>query len=322
MDTSEIITKEKLDSGTNNETIEGIILLKDCSIQTAKTGSKYLSGNLQSQKTISFKIWGNSPAFEKCKDNLAVNQVCRINGTFNEYNGLLSIVINDVEFLPYEDPTPFMESKYDGEKLAEAIEVFCKNHLSEKGYILMDRIFFSDPVLMRRFSNEFAAMSHHDNCKSGLAAHTYKVLKLLGCVLTVYKNILQDDEGQPDPDKRDLLIIGALLHDIGKIQEMNFGVYTETSFVTHRIIGLEFILEHKHLFIKDYGEMWFKHLEAIIMQHHNEYGEHCKTVYSYVVHLVDNLDSILSLIDQEIPDAAITSVGKTINVRDKRLNLF
>ena len=40
---------------------------------------------------------------------------------------------------------------------------------------------------MTRFKVEFAAMSHHDNCKGGLLAHTYKVLLLMKFVCRQYE---------------------------------------------------------------------------------------------------------------------------------------
>ena len=317
----QMITKEMLENGKDEEVVEGAILIKDFGFQTTKNGNQYIAGNLQSGKVMGYKIWNNSPAFSKIGEEGLVNQVCSITGKFNEFNGVTSVIINNLEVLN-ADISPFLESNYDGDKYLEALITFCEHQLSVKGMYVVNSIFFSDTELITRFKNEFAAMNHHDNCKSGLIAHTCKVLKLLNVVLSTYRNFISDENGALDPNNKDLLIIGALLHDIGKIEEMKYGVYIEDSFVTHRIIGLEFILKHKDLFVANYSEIWFKHLEAIIMQHHDEYGEHCKTVYSFIVHQLDEMDSMMSLIDQEIPGATMTPAGKTIKVHDRRLNLI
>lgn len=317
-----IITKEMLDNGKDKEPIEGEVLFKDYSFALTKNNKEYIQGSLQSGKMIPYKVWHNDIAFEKIKNSGIVNQVCKISGEFNDFNDTVSIIIKDIEVVPNADIGIFLESRYDGDKYLESLKHFCQQHLSVKGYTLMDAIFFGDADLIDRFKTEFAAMSHHDNCKAGLIAHTCKVLKITSCILATYKNLTIGDNGLPDQDKIDLVYIGALLHDIGKIDEMRYGVYVEGSFVTHRIIGLEYILKFKDLFLQNYSEMWFKYLEAIIMQHHNEYGEHCKTVYSYIVHLADDLESDLALIDQMIPDAPVTPVGKTIKPRNNRLNFI
>lgn len=319
-----IITKETVTSGKKGDPIDGIILFKKFEYAETKNGDLYLKGNLQNQENIPYKIWGNAPAFKVVEDNAQtiINTVCHIKGEVDFFNDIYSINIKEIEMLLNEDIAPYLESKYDGDRYLNSLEQFCLKHLSPKGFSIVNTIFFGDSALMDRFKTEFAAASHHDNCKSGLIAHTCKVLKLAACVLSTYSNLTADENGQPDPNKRDLIYIGALLHDIGKIDEMKYGVYIEGSFVTHRIIGLEFILKHKDLFVQNYDEMWFKHLEAIIMQHHNEFGEPCRTVYSYIVHLVDDLDSDLSLMDQDMPNAPMTPAGKTIKPRDKRLNFY
>lgn len=313
-----IITEEMLKNGKDNDKISGSILVKDYQYKVSeKNQKKYIIGRVQSIGMMGYKIWSDSQAFEFFENNKITNQVCNITGKFSEFNGIVSLIIEEIELVPEAIPLDFIESKYDTEAFFNHLHDYCEKMISPKGMNILEEIFFNDEELMFRFKNEFAAKSHHDNCKSGLLAHTYKVMKLLGVVLSIYKNVSLDLEtGITDKDKIDLMMIGALLHDIGKIEEMNYGVYIEGSFVTHRIIGLEYILKHKELFVNAYSEMWFKYLEAIIMQHHNMFGEHCKTVYSFLVHLVDDLDSKLTLLDQLIPDADPTPAGKTISVRE------
>ena len=319
----EIITKEMLENGKNDMSINGVILVKDCSFQTTKNGNLYISGTLQSGKIMPYKMWGGTTAFASVspEDPLS-NAVCNIKGKFSEYNDMMSIIIDSFEVIPNADIAPFLESDYNAEPLLNSLVSLLKKNLTANGFELIERIFLSDEELMKRFINEFAAMSHHDNCRSGLAAHTLKVCRILCSLLPMYKNILSNENGEQDPQKKDLLLIGALLHDIGKTVEMYYGVYTKESFVTHRIIGLEFLLKHKDEFLLYYNEEWFRHLEAIMSQHHDDYGEPCKTVYSFIIHQVDELDSMLTLVNQLIPEAAITPAGKTIKAHERRLNFM
>ena len=40
--------------------------------------------------------------------------------------------------------------------------------------------------------------------------------------------------------------------------------------------------------------MFYRELQAIILEHHGEFGERPKTIYAYLVHVIDLLDSRVS----------------------------
>lgn len=324
-----IITKKEAMEHKKGDMIDGMILLKGFEYASTKNGDPYIKGFLQNKEDlIGFKIWKNSPAFDEVERDpqFFINTVCQITGEVDNYNDVLSINLKSILPLPMEDIAPYLGSRYDDpEKMLDSLHTSCSRSISVKGMSILDNIFFGNKELMDRFRVEFAASSHHDNCKSGLLAHTKKVMKHMSVFLSLYQNVIIDENGMIDHDKIDLLMIGALLHDIGKIDEMKYGVYIEGSFITHRIIGLEYVLKYREEFVAAYGEMWFKYLESIIMQHHNNYGEPCRTVYSFLVHLADDLDSKLTLLDQLIPDAEQGPAGKTISMKDRnieRLNLM
>ena len=48
--------------------------------------------------------------------------------------------------------------------------------------------------------------------------------------------------------------------------------------------------------------MFYLELVAIISQHHGEFGERPKTVYSYLVHVVDLLDSRVSGLQKKLDE--------------------
>ena len=176
--------------------------------------------------------------------------------------------------------------------------------LSEKGRETLDRLLYQNEALVSRLKEEFAAMSHHDNCKGGLLAHTVKMVDFLPIVLDNYPVLFSDKdisgELKASPDKRDLLVIGCILHDIGKTREMDYGVYQKGSFVSHRFFGAEMVEEHKDYIVGQYGEEWFYHLIAILLQHHDQFGDPCRDVYALIVHKIDDIESSLTNLSQEI----------------------
>ena len=295
-----IITKDML-VGMDGAAVSGIILCKDYSVQFTKGGKEYISGNLQAEAMVSFKAWGDSEAFHVLRDSDFQGKVVEISGSFNEYNGVMSIILGTVREVSLEEQIrggyaadKFLPCRYNIDAYYDALVCLTKKLVSERGYNLADTILFSNSDLVSAFKYGFAAMSNHDNCKGGLLAHTYKVCLLVSSVISSHRKEFGSERWA------DLLVLGGLLHDVGKVKEMRLGIYEPYSYVTHRYFGVELLVSYKDMIISAYDEKFYYDLISIIMQHHGEYGERCKTVASQVIHLVDNFESDLTFLAQSV----------------------
>jgi hypothetical protein len=67
-----------------------------------------------------------------------------------------------------------------------------------------------------------------------------------------------------------------------------------------------------------YSEHWLHELEAIIVQHHDEFDDKARTVGAYVVHQADILDSRLTLLQQSVSHA----VDDSVKIDGKYLEIF
>jgi len=61
-------------------------------------------------------------------------------------------------------------------------------------------------------------------------------------------------------------------------------------------------------FIEPLGEEFYYRLQAIIQQHHGEFGEPCHTVEAYIVHLVDMFESRVQMLEESLPFSGSLSV--------------
>jgi len=154
------------------------------------------------------------------------------------------------------------------------------DHVSVNAKQLVNRIISGD--VKERFFSEFAAKRKHDACVGGLASHTIKMLRLTETVIANDERLLPYS---------DILYIGVICHDIGKIRELYMGDYVKNSFISHREYGCEMMYEIKEDIISLFDEDFFYHLLSIIRGHHHIYGEKANTVYAYIVHLIDMLDA-------------------------------
>lgn len=129
-----------------------------------------------------------------------------------------------------------------------------------------------------------AAVSVHHNIKSGLLLHTVNVCRIAMQISEDYSLI-----------DKDLVIAGALLHDIGKIRE-----YTEDGKVSHEgmfrdhiTLGQEIILSN--ITDDSLDEDTVNQLIHIILSHHGklEWGSTKipSTKEAFVVHIADYIDT-------------------------------
>lgn len=292
----------------NGDVVSGIILLKDVVRATTKNGKPFFHGSVCSGTDVSFKAWDNSEAFKMLEREDLAGKVVYISGNWSEYMGVTSIILDTVMTnaeLVAIDPMNFIESKYNIDAYWSGLQNIMKSTLTEKGMLLANKFLFENEEVANAFKVEFAAKRHHDNCKAGLLAHTYKVCYLMQVTLNLYKDIVD----------KDLVMLGVLLHDIGKIKEMHMGVYQPCSKVTHRFLGIEML--DKDLIVENYGEDWYYELVSIMLQHHGEWGDPCKTVSARLVNLVDEFEAKAMLIKQAVD---ISDNCGTINIDGQYLS--
>ena len=236
---------------------------------------------------------------------------CIISGSFDEFNSVISIIIDTVVAVDGYTADQFLPIKYNADAYFKGLQDLCKSLISDKGFSLLDEILFSNSEVNERFMYEFAAKNHHDNCKSGLLAHTYKVVSNTAFILNQYKGLYQGSQ-----DLKDLLIIGATLHDLGKIWELNYGSYQSCSVVTHRYLGIEYISKFKDKLVEIYGIDWYYNLASILLQHHGEFDDDCRSLYAQIIHMADMMDADFTT----LVDSLDSAVDTKIKFRDKILS--
>jgi len=150
--------------------------------------------------------------------------------------------------------------------------------------------FINDEKFMKRFSWAPAAKMMHHAYIGGLLEHTLSVTRLAE---TVSKRYSEVDE--------DLLITGAILHDVGKIYEFKFFPeidYTDKGrLLGHIVLGYE-LVSGKIKEIEDFMGQFPRELSMkllhMILSHHGEleWGSPIRpmTLEAQILHFIDNLD--------------------------------
>jgi len=162
--------------------------------------------------------------------------------------------------------------------------------------------FLADENFMAGYCRAPAAKAMHHVCLGGLLEHSLAVASLAIDISRRYPSL-----------NRDLLIVGALLHDVGKVAELRYArtfEYTDAGkLLGHIMIGVE-LVEEKLRALTGFPSELAIHLKHLLLSHHGQYEfgspKRPKTLEAVVLNFIDDLDSkingVLTHIDRE-PDS-------------------
>lgn len=306
----ELLSKENVVKLPNKTAIQGIAIIQSYTEAKTKNGGSYFSGVLKAQGALDFKIWGGS-LFDKLSAEDYKGVPVLVTGEVNIWNDTISVILTDVQPINPEelgvDISLLDPTNYDLDANEKEFYKLLKSELTEEAFELFKLIYNH---IRPRFRSEYAAVSIHDAQRGGLLAHTLKMLRLLKVSWSNYQNIQENVN-------KDIVFLGMAIHDMGKILEYNNGSRTEIAFATHNFLGQEILFEFKDKIVngfeytfkpsndiklfEGFGLDFYYRLQAIIQQHHGEFGEPCHTVESYIVHLIDLYESRMQMLEEKVP---------------------
>ena len=290
--------------------VESIFLVKDKILAKTKAGNPYLSIRLGDRTgEAEGRIWDNAldflPLFEK-------DDFIKVRGEVDEFQGALQLRITrlrkcEAREIQLSDYLP--QTSQDVEKMLAEIKEIASG-VRQPFLRRLLQAFFDDEEIMRRFKMAPAAKAVHHVFLGGLLEHTLSVVQLVLLVGPRYKGI--------DPD---LLLTGAILHDLGKISELSFERtfdYTDPGrLLGHITLTVEMIDEKLKTLPEFPGDlaMFLKH---IILSHHGEYEfgspKRPKTLEALLLHYLDDLDAkmngFLTWIEKEKDSPSRSSYNK------------
>lgn len=185
--------------------------------------------------------------------------------------------------------------------------------ISPQGKIL-DDYFFKDERFLEKFKRGIGGVSMHHNYIGGLAEHTLGVMYLTKILCDIY-----------DCRRREIAVLSAKLHDIGKIYEMDcsgpFKYTLEGELEGHIIIGVQMIDRAIIELNIPFSEDFVTRIKGCITQHHGklEYGSPKKANMeeSIVLNFADTVDASLNKINQTKEETK----EDTWSVYDKKMEM-
>lgn len=269
---------------TIGSTVTGELLMKASQVRQTKNGKDYVDSTYtDGTHDINVKQWD-------CSEAPVAGAVYTLSATVGEYLGAKQLTLQQAPVPSNAPVTDFAATRgYDIES--------AWNYLRDTAFLLPDPFFSFAKELVLDKKEDWckctAAVKMHHVQAGGLVQHTTEVV--------AYASVLANNCNC----SRSLVICGALLHDIGKLETYacNKAAQFERTFkgVLSEHIALGVSMLHATEAAKRFPHV-AKLLEHIILSHHGklEWGSPVEPMCpeAILVHTADNLSAMLDTLDK------------------------
>lgn len=261
-------------------------LIKELSEKKDKNGNGFLDLIIigSDKKEYPAKIWrfDNNGQFE-------TNDVIEIEYTVDNYKGKTQLTITSIKKAPDEMISEFVpSSEYDGKAVFSALLAKVNRFDDDILKSIVSKILLDNREALEVYP---AAYRLHHAIVGGLMLHTASIVQMAEKTCTVYPNI-----------NRELLLSGAILHDVAKTFEMNTsksglcsGYTVGGELIGHLVKGAMYIEDTaKELGIEDEKVTLLEHM---VLSHHGvpEYGSPVRPMFleAEILSALDSLDATI-----------------------------
>ena len=267
-------------------------MVREMSRAETRSGKPYLIMSLMDRSgELAGRLWENADSLiGLCEPG----NLLQITAQAQEYRGNLQLKIDSVRKIDKDDIdlTLFLQtSKKNIEDMTREIHSLV-NSVENPFYKKLLLGFFNG-AFFKKFQRAPAAKHMHHAYLGGLLEHTLAVSQLAHMLAGFYPTL-----------DRDLLLSGALLHDIGKTKEFSYDTYPfdytdRGRLMGHLVLGAEMIQERINT-LPGFPEDLSTRLQHLVLSHHGryEFGSPCLPMVSeaFVLNFLDDLDAKLNFL--------------------------
>ncbi len=282
-----------LRSWQSGDTVQGFALLTKKELRQDKNGKSFLDLEVaDSSGSMAAKVWADSPAMQS---QFEVHRFVAFRGAVKSYKDQLQLTIDECRETTDED----RKHGFDESLLIPSTREDIGDLWRRLSGLMTEQV--ERPILRRLAAETMethgaalrehpAAKTMHHAYRGGLLEHTVSMAEFAVAVAGHWREL-----------DRDLLLIGVLFHDLGKLFElgaMPANDYTLVGrLVGHVVIGRD-LLRDRCAAIPEFPADLQLHLEHLILSHQGkkEYASPVEpmTVEAVALHFIDDLDSKLN----------------------------
>jgi 3'-5' exoribonuclease len=270
-----------------SQVVTSTFLVQSKDVRQKKSGEPYLSLSLADRTgEIDAKMWDN---VAEVMDTFERDDFVKVKGLVQVYQNRPQFTIHkmqradeaEIEFSDF-----FAASERDADEMFAEVRQIVASMENPHLKVLLAAL-LDDEDIAWRYRQAPAAKSVHHAYLGGLIEHVLSLCRLCRLAAEHYRFI-----------DLDLMLAGAILHDIGKVHELSyrrsFGYTDEGQLLGHIVIGLGMIHD-KLRAIPDFPPRLRTLVEHMLISHHGEaeFGSPKMPHFpeALLLHYLDNLDS-------------------------------
>ena len=299
----------------NNGRVEGYCLVKSVEQKTSSKGDTYLDFMLgDADGEINGKLWRYSAAEH---GEYKTNDIIKVRGTVSQYNGSDQLRIERIRTVNDGDGVTVDQlvrtTGYSSEQMYDELVSLVDRFKNEDLKKIVGEIYKDNRLCLLYWP---AAFRLHHAVRGGLLMHTLSIVRLAQKVCEVYPFV-----------DRDMLIAGAMLHDIAKLEEFSVsetgiadGYSVAGNLVGHIAMGAMTVEKYaEKLGIDRETAVLLQHM---ILSHHGEpeYGAAVRpmTIEAEMLSELDLLDSRLYEMREAVISAPTGDFSQRVWALDNR----
>ncbi len=247
----------------NNGLVDGFCIIKSIEQKTSSKGDAYLDIMLgDSDGEINAKLWRYQ---KELHGEYTVNELVKIRGVISQYNGADQLKIERIRHTTADDNVNVADfvktAGYSGEDMYAELLRLAEGFANKELSAIVTAILKDNRLKLLYWP---AAFKLHHAVRGGLLLHTLSIVRLAQGVCKIYPFV--DEE---------LLISGAILHDIAKLTEFEVadsgiatGYSCEGNLIGHLAMGAMVIEKYAEKLGTDKKTAML--LEHMVLSHHGE----------------------------------------------------
>jgi len=285
------------------ETVDQVFRVSDKQLRPNRNGQLYLQVELADRTgSVGARMWN---ANESVFGSFENGDYVRVEGSTQLFQGAIQMILtrltkvaaHEVDEDEFQPLTAAEIDRLVGRltEMLRGMENLSLRNLTE--------CFLMDEEFMSKFTRAPAGLKNHHAYLGGLLHHTVTIMEVVARVAPCYPEL-----------NRDLLLTGAFLHDMGKIDELSydrgFAYSDEGQLIGHLVMAVALlekkVAEAERLAGEPIDAETVLRLKHMLISHHNEYEfgspKLPMTLEAVALAFLDNLDAKLASFSQQLRD--------------------